>query len=444
MRDFLSKTTKLNRSIVSDDFEETLRVINQRIPLNIFRFPTGTRCFDWILPKKWVIRDAYIKDDTGSKILDWKKHPLHVVVGSLSINRVISRDELLERIYVSDDFFNEIPFRFKYYELDWGFCMTKKQKEAITGGSFTVYIDSEYIDGDLLVGEYTIRGTSKTCVILMAHIDHPAQVNDGLAGAAVLLKLAEALQGTTPQYTLKFQFLPERIGSIAYLHHQYDSIGDILGGIFCEMPGTPEYPLVLQYSKWKDTMLDRIAYYVVKKLDKNAVVADCFKQVVNDDGFYNAPGIDIPCISISRSKPHEIGSMYHFPFYHTSGDNLDNFDFKQAEDYLFVLSEILRILNNDRKVIRKYIGVPHLSRHNLYIDWHIHPELSLHIDDILNSLDNKTSIFDICERHNVDFEEVYGFVKKLEHKGLVKLESTESIWFSQNNPFVALASRPKK
>ena len=441
MKDFLSKTAHLNRSIVSEDFEKTLDIINQRIPLTIHRYPTGKKCFDWILPKKWVIRDAYIKDESGRKVLDWKKNPLHVVIGSLPIDKKISREELFKKIYVSDDCPDLIPYKFKFYELDWGFCMAKNKRDEIKGDSFTVFIDSEYVDGDLLVGEHIIKGENEKSIILMAHLDHPAQVNDGLAGAAALIELAELLKGTKPTYTLKFQFLPERIGSIAYLHHNYKKINEILGGIFCEMPGTPNYPVVLQYSKWKNTRLDRITKYVLENSGKKVVFADCFNQVINDDGFYNSPGIDIPCISLSRSKPLEINKWYHFPFYHTSGDNIENFDFNQAEEFLSILKEIIFILNQDRKIIRKYDGVPHLSRHNLWVDLQLDPELSKKIEMILCELDNRTSIFDICEKYDIDFNKISEFIYKLKNANLIELGSTELIWFNPDNPFNKLASR---
>ncbi len=237
---------------------------------------------------------------------------------------------MLNKVYVSEKYPDLIPYKFKFYELDWGFCMAKKQRDKISGNKFNVFIDSKYTDGNLLVGEHTINGKSKKTIVLMAHIDHPFQVNDGLAGAAVLVKLAEFLKDKKPAYTLKFLFLPERIGSIAYLHGKYEKIKEIIGGIFCEMPGTPDYPLVLQHSKNKESKIYRIAKFILEKSGKNHCFADCFTQVKNDDAFYNSPGIDIPCISLSRSEPLNPQNLFHFPFYHTSGDNIKNFDFRQA------------------------------------------------------------------------------------------------------------------
>ena len=434
MRKFLSQTAHLNRAIISDDFEKTLGIIKKRVPIKILKYPTGSHCFDWIIPKKWIIRDAYIKDSNGKRILDWKKTPLHVVIGSLSIKKKITKKELLKKIYVSDDLPNEIPYHFQYYELDWGFSMAKKDLSKLKGDWFDIEIDSEYVDGNLTMGEATIKGASSKCIVLMAHIDHPAQVNDGLAGAAVLIKLFEFLKARPQAYTLKFHFLPERIGSIAYLANHKKDLRNILGGIFCEMPGTKGYPLALQYSKYKDTRMDRVARYVVKRSDKRSLFCDCYLHIVNDDGFYNSSGIDIPCISLSRSRALKDNNFYHCPGYHTSKDNLRNFDFKQTERYLGALKEIIAILNADRKIIRNYNGIPNLSRHNLWVDWRVDKVVSQNLENILNSIENNVSIFDIADHLQIDFYEVASFMKKMAKCGLVKLTSTESIWFGNMKP----------
>ena len=429
MKDFLLKTWNLNRYIVSDDFNKTLDTINERLPLIYHKYPSGKQYFDWTIPKKWIIREAYIEDERGNKILDWKENPLHVVSGSLPINMIINNDDLIKKVYVSDKYPDLIPYIYKFYELDWGFCMQKNKLDLLKKSSkFKVVIDSEHVDDYMYVGEHIIKGQTDKCFIFMAHIDHPAQVNDDLAGAAVLLKLAEELKDSNPYYTLRFLFLPEIIGSIAYISENYEEIDKIVGGIFCEMPGTPNFPLVLQYSKFENTIIDRVARYAIKKHEKGVIFANCFEHVVNDDVFYNSPGIDIPCISISRSKKLEIGDWYHFPFYHTSGDNLENINLSQMEISLLVLKEILSILNLDKVIYKNYKGVPHLSRHNLWVDFKTNPLIAGNIHKILHSMDDGKTIFDISEKENLDFMAVHEFIYKLKEKDLVELKSTENLW----------------
>jgi len=430
MKNFLERTWKLNRHLVSDDFKKTLDVINERIPLTYHTYPTGRQYFDWVVPKKWVINDAYIEDENRNKVLDWKKNPLHVVSGSLPINQTISKEELLKKTYVSEKYHNLIPYIFKFYELDWGFCMSKNDRDNLRGDKFKVVIDSKYVDDYMYLGEHVIKGQIDKSFILMAHIDHPAQVNDDLAGAAILLKLAEDLKNFSPYYTLKFQFLAERIGSIAYLAEAEEkgTIDDIVGAIFCEMPGTPNYPITLQHSKFNNSIVDRISKYVLKRTDEEVKFANCFEHVVNDDGVYNSPDMDIPCVSISRAKKLEVDDWNHFPYYHTSGDNLDNLDFIQMERTLDVFKEILNVFNKDRVIYKNYKGVLHLSRHNLWVDAKLNPELHKNIYKLLYVMDNGRTIFDLCEQENIDFNQVYGFMKTLEEKDLVHLTPTDKIW----------------
>jgi len=422
MKEFLSQTANLNRAIVSDDFLKTLNIIGKRISLTIHKYGTGTQCFDWIIPKKWSVRGAYIETLSGKRILDWKNNPLHIVIGSLPVKRKkIARADLLKKIYVSNEYPSHIPYQFKYYELDWGFCMSKDDAAKLSEEEYWIEIDSEYTEGNLLVGEHVIEGESEKSIVLLSHIDHPGQVNDGLAGAAVLLALAEELKGYKPTYTIRMQFLSETIGSIAHLHNHQKIIPQILGAIFLEMPGTPAYPMVLQHSKQKNSRLDLIAAAVLRDSGEKVEYAECFKHVVNDDGFYNSPGIDVPCISLSRSKKLSPENWYHFPYYHTSGDSIENFDIDAAQRYLKYLKEILEIANADRRITKKYQGIPNLSRHGLWIDWRLYPKASQAIDSILFSLDDGVTIFDVAELTGVPFEEVNSFVKKLEEKDLVSL-----------------------
>ncbi|MFA6279077.1 MAG: DUF4910 domain-containing protein [Candidatus Paceibacterota bacterium] len=422
MKKFLSKTAGLNRAIVSDDLAKTLHSIGERIPLTVHAYKTGTKCFDWVIPKKWVIRDAYIETLSGKRVLDWKENPLHVIVGSLPVQRTkISKKELIKRIAISEKYPKHIPYHFKYYELDWGFCMAKKDLKKLTDDEYYVAIDSEYVNGELLVGEHVIKGKSKKCITLISHIDHPAQVNDGLAGAAVLIKLAESLHGTKPTYTIRMHFLSETIGSIAYLHHNPQILAQTAGAIFCEAPGTPNYPIVLQHAKRKDSSIDVVAASVLRHSEERVEFADCFTHIVNDDGFYNSPGIDIPCISLSRSKKLTPKDWFHFPYYHTSGDSIEHFDFKQAQKYLEYVQRILAIFDADRVVTKTYRGVPNLSRHGLWLDWQIYPNASQNIDAILFNLDDGISMFELSEKTGVPFDEVHAFIKNMEEKHLVTL-----------------------
>src|SRR5262245_40223372 len=76
------------RSITGHGVRKTLRIIQRLLPELIIReVPSGTSCFDWIVPPEWNIHDAYVIDPTGRKIVDFKASNLHVVGYSVPIER---------------------------------------------------------------------------------------------------------------------------------------------------------------------------------------------------------------------------------------------------------------------------------------------------------------------------------------------------------------------
>lgn len=418
----------LNRALVSDGFEEAVKILAKEIPIQTHKIKSGTACFDWQIPQKWEIRNAWVKDESGKKIIDWKNHPLHVVIGSSAIDQWIIKDELLKKLHYSKEYPDFIPYKYCYYQSDWGFCCSKKIIDQMQGDKFHVYIDADLKDGDMIVAEHIIKGKSPKSIVLMAHLDHPGQVQDGISGCALLLQLAQKLENYKPYYTLRFLFLPERIGSIAYLAQNPKIRKNILGGVFTEMISVPKHHLVLQHSKYPKNLVDRVSVYVLSQKVKKYQEADCFNHILNDDAFFNAPGIDIPCISITRSNALTETNTYHHPYYHTSGDNLNFWDQQEAEETLSIINDIIKIINDDRLIIRNYEGVPFLSKYNLWVNDH---KAILMREKILNHLDNKQTIFTLAENLKIPFEFVMTFIKELEKNHLVQLKPTNSQWFSK-------------
>lgn len=424
MRELIEKLYYLNRAIVSDGFEEGLDYIGSRIPLKIHKIPSGSRCFDWPIPQKWRIQEGYIEDVKGNRLLDYNDHMLHVVVGSLPVDKTVSKDELFEHLHWLDDQPERIPYIFKYYELDWGFCLAKKDVGKFQDEQYHVVIDSEYKDDYLRVGECIIRGQVGESIALLAHLDHPAQAQDDLSGVAVLVRLAEdflhRLDGTKPYYTYRFLFTPETVGSIAYLATNPKARSSIRCGIVVEMPGVKDQDLVLQLSKKGDTRIDQVMEYAFSQLVPNHKVEPCFAVVINDDGVLNSPGIDIPAVSLSRSAEKDI--YHHFPGYHTDLDNPESIDYSQMQETLEVLNLVIDIFEKDQIPIRRYTGIPHLSSAKMWVDRRINPELSKNIRYILYELDNKSSVFDICSRLGIDFGETVAFVQQMKENNLVHLK----------------------
>lgn len=398
------------RDIISDGFSDSLEYISKIIPLKIHKIPTGTKCWTWTVPEKWTIKTAYIEDLNGNKLLDLKDHPLHIVSYSLPIDKVVSKKELLKHLHTDKERPNAIPFEFKYYQRDWGFCIQNNKLKKFTKDKYKVFIDSKFEKGNLEVGDYTIKGKTGKTIVLVAHLCHPAQVNDDLTGVAVLVEVAKTIAKKNNYYTYKFLFVPETIGSIAYLSQNENIIPKLENGIFLEMLGNDNIHS-LQLTRQGNTRLDRIARYVMGKKLKNFKENSFRTLVLNDEVAFNGPGVNIPMISISR---------FPYPEYHTSDDNPDIISEQRLKESKNLVLEILRIIDEDYVPKRRFKGPIFLSGYGLWVDWKINQKLNQNLERIMFNLEGDKTIFDIAEELNMDFDDVLSFVNKLKEANLIE------------------------
>ncbi len=392
----------LRRDIISDGFDEALEYISKIIPLKIHQIPTGTKCWTWVVPEKWSVGEAYIEDLQGNRILDVKNHPLHVMSYSLPIDKTVSKEELLEHVHTRIDKPNAIPFDFKYYQKDWGFCMEHNKLETLTQDKYKVFIDSTFQKGNLKVGEYTIAGKTKETIVLVAHLCHPCQVNDDLAGVAVLIDVAKELAKKDNYYSYKILILPETIGSVAYLSQNEKIIPQLKYGIFLEMLGN-DNAFALQLSRQGDTKIDKIARYAMKRTLKDFREGAFRKIICNDEMVFNGPGVNIPMISVSR---------WPYPEYHTSDDSPSIVSQERLEESKNLILEILDILDKDYIPKRTFKGPIFLSGFGLWVDWRVNRALNSNIEQIMLRLEGDKSVFDIASELDMDFDTVREYIDK--------------------------------
>ncbi|HWA15922.1 MAG TPA: DUF2172 domain-containing protein, partial [Gemmatimonadales bacterium] len=111
------------RSITGDGFRETMRRLARRIPLQLHEVPSGTPVFDWTVPREWNVREAWIKDPSGRRIVDLANHTLHLVSYSTPVRQRMSLAELKPHLHSLPAQPELIPYRTSYYRDDWGFCL---------------------------------------------------------------------------------------------------------------------------------------------------------------------------------------------------------------------------------------------------------------------------------------------------------------------------------
>lgn len=397
------------RDIISDGYDESLDYISNIIPLKIHEIPTGTKCWTWIVPEKWSVKEAYIDEVGGAKVLDLKDHPLHVMSYSLPVDEIVTKEELMKHLHTNPKRPGAIPFEFKYYERDWGFCIQNNKLKELTKDKYKVFIDSKFEKGSLKVGDYTIEGETEETIVVMAHLCHPAMVNDDLTGVAVLVDIAKKVSEKKNHYTYKFLLVPETIGSVAYLSQNEEIIPKLKYGIFLEMLGNNNIH-ALQLTRQSNTRLDKITRYVMKRKLKDFREGPFRRIVGNDEMVFNGPGVNVPMISISR---------YPYPEYHTSDDNPGIISNENLIESKNLILEIFNILDNEYIPKRNFKGPVFLSGYGLWVDYRTNKKLNENIEQIMLSLEGDKSVSDIAEELDMEFMDVLNYVNKFLEKGLV-------------------------
>ncbi len=329
------------RSITGNGVRQTLKNLKKHIPLKTHEIPTGTKVFDWVIPKEWNINDAYIIDPDGNKIVNFKESNLHVLNYSTPINQKISLSDLKNHIHTIPEKPDLIPYVTSYYSENWGFCMKHSEFVKLKEGDYQILIDSELNNGNLTYGEYFIPGKNESEILLTCYVCHPSMCNDNLSGVILLTFLAKYLTNFENKYSIRFLFIPETIGSITWLQINEKNLNKIKHGLVATCVGDSGN-FTYKKSRSGDTEIDNTVIQLLKNSESNFKIVDFFPWG-SDERQFCSPGFNLPVGSLMRS-------MYgnkDFPEYHTSADNL-NFVNKTslADSFLKYMSIICKLEEN--------------------------------------------------------------------------------------------------
>lgn len=412
----------LKRDIVSDGFDQALYRLAEEIPMTIHEYPTGEPCWTWRIPEKWTCYEAYLETLDGKRLIDYADHPLHVVSYSLPFEGVIDREELLRHLHVHPRLPEAVPFVFKYYERDWGLCASQNLRDSLNDDAYRVVIKTVFEPGMLKVGEVVIPGKSQQNFMLAAHLCHPAMVNDDLTGVVVGIEAARRLlAGAQPYYTYRLLILPETIGSVAYLSHHEYLIPDMAAGIFLEMLGN-DSPHALQHSLQPHSQADRCLASAFRGLDPQGYTGPYRKIIPNDERQFNAPGVRVPMLSLSR-----VEKMAYPPIpyreYHSSLDTPEIVSLERLEESCRLVLELIQAWEFNQYVVNNFKGEVFLSGYGIWIDYRTNPEGSLRLFEIMERCDGEHTVADIAAELEISFQAVREVVEMFEKKSLV--------WFSR-------------
>ncbi|KAF3888912.1 MULTISPECIES: DUF4910 domain-containing protein [Nostocales] len=399
---FICKLYPICRSITGNGTRKTLQLLQEDIPLKIHEIPTGTQVFDWTVPKEWNIKDAYIKNSKGEKILEFANSNLHILNYSIPIHKKVNLQELTDHLFTIPEHPTWIPYRTSYYKETWGFCLTHQQYLELQDDEYEVFIDSSLEPGYLTYGEYFIPGESSDEVLISCHICHPSLCNDNLSGIAIAVSLAKHINQVTPYYSYRFLFIPGTIGSITWLALNEINVSKIKHGLVLTCLGDAG-KFTYKKSRRGDTEIDKIVTYILNNTTKDSKVIDFFPYGY-DERQYCSPGFNLAVGCLMRS-PH--GS---FPEYHTSADNLDFIQPQYLADSLSKCISILSILDNNKIYLNQNPKCePQMGKRGLYkaVGGYKNDELNqMALLWVLNLSDGHHTLLDIAQKSGITFDEI--------------------------------------
>ena len=417
MHEFIAALYPICRSITGNGVRTTLEQIKRYIPLTVHEVPSGTRVFDWTVPKEWNITDAYIKNADGKKIVDFHRCNLHVVNYSVPVKKKLSLAELKSHLFTLPAHPQWVPYRTSYYSESWGFCLSHEQFLQLSDGKYEVCIDTSLEDGSLTYGEYLIRGETSDEVLISCHICHPSLCNDNLSGIAVSTMLAKMLSQGTHRYSYRFLFVPGTIGAITWLWANEPQVTAIKHGFVLAGVGD-RGPLTYKRSRQGTAEIDRVFAHVLSRSENKFEIME-FSPYGYDERQFCSPGFNLPVGCVMRTP------FGRYPEYHTSADNLSFIHPQALVDSLTTCLEVCSVLESNRTYVNLNPKCePQLGKRGLYRSVGGTPPPDgvdgLVLLWVLNLSDGKHSLLDIAERAGCRFTDVNEAVKLLVKHGLLR------------------------
>lgn len=404
------------RSITGDGVRATLEIVGEYVPLQVHEVPTGTRVLDWTVPQEWNVRDAWIADAAGRRVVDFAASSLHVLGYSVPVSATLPLSELRGHLHTLPDQPSLVPYRTSYYEPRWGFCLAQDTLDALPDGEYEVRIDSTLADGHLTYAEHVVPGQTADEVIVSCHTCHPSLANDNLAGIAVAVHLARALGEGQPYYTYRFIFAPGTIGAITWLARNAERVERVKHGLVLACAGD-RGQLTYKRSRRGEAEIDRVLRHVLAASERPHRVTE-FTPYGYDERQYCSPGFDLGVGSLTRTP------YASYPEYHTSADDLDFVSPEAMADTLAVCREALAVLDRNRRYVNlSPYGEPQLGRRGLYDSLGGRSDArqaQLAMLWVLSLSGGEHSLLDVAERSGLPFDAVAAAARALEGAGLIK------------------------
>jgi aminopeptidase-like protein len=410
------------RSLTGPGVRETLAYIQKLLPgLEVHEVPSGTEAFDWTVPNEWTIRDAWVEDESGRRIIDFKAHNLHVLGYSEPVDTWLELDELQKHLYSLPDQPDAIPYITSYYSRRWGFCLTHQQRETLKPGRYRAVVDADLKPGVLNYAELVIPGETTDEVFISTYVCHPSMANNELSGPVVTTAIAQWIASLPKRrHTYRFVFIPETIGSIVYLSRNLEHLKrQVKAGFNVSCIGDDRSYSYLP-SRAGDTLSDRAAKHALQHIDPNYLRYTWLDRG-SDERQYCSPGVDLPMATVMRSK------YGRYPEYHTSLDDLSLVTPSGLEGGFLALQAAIAAVEANVTPLVTVLCEPQLGKRGLY------PTLSTKetgakvatMMGMLSYCDGAHDLLAIAELLNVRISTLAEILEPFLANGLVKLVTAD-------------------
>jgi len=420
IEDYFDRLWPINRSLTGDGNRETLKILSEIIDIKVQEIPSGTECFDWVVPPEWNVNEAWIKDSNGNTIVDFNINNLHLLGYSEPFKGKLSFEEIKAHIYTSPEQPTLIPYLTSYYKLRWGFCMSHEQFLSLDKHEiYEVCIDSKLDEkGSMTMGEAFIKGSSDKEILFSTYICHPSLASNELSGPLVSAFIYQSLKKQKNlKYNYRFVFVPETIGSICLLSQKGDYFKEKLSAGFVITCIGDDGNFTYKKSRIGNSLPDRAAEIILKQTEKKYNIIDFFPSG-SDERQYCSPGFNLPVGSLMRT-------MYGvYPEYHTSADNKNYISFEAMEKSVNKYLAILELLERNKKYINKMpFCEPQLGKRGLYPNLGSQKVTEKFVSTmmwILNLSDGLNDLIDISEKTNIPVLDLYPVIDKLIEHDILK------------------------
>jgi aminopeptidase-like protein len=414
MHAMIAELYPICRSITGDGVRQTLALINRRIPIETFEVPTGTAVFDWTIPREWNIRNAWIKNSRGDRIVDFQRCNLHVLNYSTPIRATLRLAELKAHLYSIPEHATWIPYRTSYYKEAWGFCMSHEQLQELQDDQYEVCIDSSLTDGHMTYGECYLPGSTTDEILISCHVCHPSLCNDNLSGIAVATFLANELLQRRRRYSYRFLFIPGTIGAITWLARNMGLTARIKHGLVLTCVGDSG-GFHYKKSRRGNAEIDRVMAHVLQHHGTSHEILD-FTPYGYDERQFCSPGFNLPVGCLMRSI------WGQFPEYHSSADDLAFVRPEALAQSHAVCLAAFEVLEHNRlyRSTNPY-GEPALGRRGLYGTTVGGQAAADNLAKlwVLNLADGGHTLLDIADRAGLSFTVIRNAAEMLVDHGLL-------------------------